>query len=262
MLQIFRDATADILEALRLRRIWIALASEDITDRHRRMMLGPLWILLNYFALLAIFIFLFGRGANVVHFPAYAGVGLFVWTFISEILGNSAGLFVREQGLIKGTVMPLSLYVMRATAQSVIRSGYLLVGCLAILILTDTPFFWAWGYSLIGMLVVVVAAPAAALVLAFLGAYIPDSQHIIGNAMRIGMFLTPIFWEKGSRGGFREKFYDWNPFTHFLDIVRDPILYGTFPHRAMLICIVLTALAWLVALFVLGRFRRNVVFVL
>ena len=48
-------------------------------------------------------------------------------------------LFAREESFIKGTTLPLTVYVMRLAMQSVIRAGYALVGCLAILLLSGTP---------------------------------------------------------------------------------------------------------------------------
>ena len=42
MLQTLESARSDIRAAFRLRHVWIALASEDIGDQHRRTALGPL----------------------------------------------------------------------------------------------------------------------------------------------------------------------------------------------------------------------------
>ncbi len=100
------------------------------------------------------------------------------------------------------------------------------------------------------------------MIFAFLGAYFPDSQFIVQNMTRIGMFLTPVFWAHTGSGGAREIVYYWNPFTYFLEIVRVPIVSGDVPVRSLLLCAAIALGAWMVAMFLMGRYRREVVFVL
>jgi lipopolysaccharide transport system permease protein len=78
------------------------------------------------------------------------------------------------------------------------------------------------------------------------------------------MFLTPVFWAHTSQTALsvRGIFYYWNPFTYFLEIVRVPILSGDAPLRSFALCIAISGAAWLLALFLLGRLRRQVVFML
>ena len=263
MPKVFDSAIADISAALRMKRVWLALASEDISDQHRRTSLGPLWLLINYLAFALTFIFVLGRGEHVSNYPAYVAVGLLVWFYIMEVISQSLMLFVREESFIKGTTLPLSVYVMRLAAQSLIRAGYAALGCLLILFVSGVGISPAWGWSALGIAIVMLTAPAAIILCAFLGAYFPDSQYIISNLMRIGMFLTPVFWiHTGNEHGARALLYYWNPFTYFLEIVRVPILSGDVPMRSLLLCAVISLCAWIIALGVLGRYRKEVVFVL
>jgi lipopolysaccharide transport system permease protein len=98
--------------------------------------------------------------------------------------------------------------------------------------------------------------------MAFLGAFFPDSQYIVSNLMRIGMFLTPVFWVYNHSGSIQHFFYYWNPFTYFLAIVRVPIVSGDVPYWSFLVCVAVGVAFWTLALLLLGRFRRDVVFVL
>lgn len=261
LLATIKSAMEDIGSALRMRRVWVALAQETIGDQHRRTALGPLWLLLNYLAFAGTFIFVFQRGdSSMANYPAYVAVGLLVWFYIMEVLTQSVTLFVREESFIKGTTLPLTVYVMRLFMQSVIRAGYALVGCAAILALSGIGVSAMWGWSLLGLVVVLATAPAAILIFAFLGVYFPDSQFIVSNLMRIGMFLTPVFWTYDNAGGVRHIFYYWNPFTYFLEIVRVPIIAGDVPARSFLLCVGLGLALWAFALLLLGRLRKQVVF--
>jgi lipopolysaccharide transport system permease protein len=260
LMQILVDAAEDISESIRRRPLWLALAKEDIGDQHRRTALGPLWLLLNYLAFAGTFIAIFGHSDPYPAYPAYVAVGLLVWFYIMEVLTQSVSLFVREAGYIKGTTLPLSLYVMRLTAQSVIRMTYALAGCVAILVLAGTPVTTSWFSSLAGLALVVVATPAAITVFAILGTFFADIQFIMPHVMRLGMFLTPVFWVHTGGGGVRDIFYYWNPFTYFLEMVREPIITGTVPVQPFVVSAAMTLGVWALAIFLLGRFRKEIVF--
>ncbi|MBK1623204.1 ABC transporter permease [Afifella marina] len=260
MLKWLWAAFADLREGIAFRRAWMALAGEDITDQHRRTALGPIWLLINYLAFVGTFIAIFGyaRGAG---FSAYVALGFFVWMYLSEVINQSISLFVREENFIKGTRLPLSVYVFRLTMQSLIRAGYALIGLLGLLFILGTPITMAWMWSLIGILLIVAITPAAITVLAVAGAFFPDLQFVVGNVIRLGLFLTPIFWYP-AEGAIRGHFYFWNPFTYFLEIVRVPITDGVLPLHAFYVCGLIGAISWLLALWSLGRFRRQIIFVL
>lgn len=262
ILTALRGGLADIRDGLRRRRVWVALANEDIGDQHRLTTLGPIWLLLNYLLFVGTFMFVFGHGDSAhPDYPAYVAVGLFVWLFMSEVISQSLTLFVRERGFIQGTTLPLTVYVLRLAMQSVIRSSYALLGCVAILLIAGTPLSAGWLWSLAPLLLILAIAPAVIVVLAFLGTYIPDTQYIVSNMMRIGMFLTPIFWYYDGTGGVRHAFYYWNPFTYFIEVVRIPVLQGVFPVQFFLICLSMGALLWILAVLTLGRLRKQVAFV-
>ncbi len=255
-------AFADLSAAIRMRRVWLALAHEDIGDQHRRTALGPVWLLLNYIAFAATFIFIFRSGGSGSGYVSYVATGLFIWFYIMETMNESTSLFLREESLIKGTVLPLSIYVMRQTWRSVIRSGYAFAGCVALLVLAGDPIPLGSLWAIPGMIVIILVTPAVVTIFAFIGAFFPDSSYIINNLMRIGMFLTPVFWSYEGSKGVRHVFYYYNPFTYFLEIVRVPILTGETPIFALLFCGGVGIFSWVLALFLLGRYRKRLAFIL
>jgi lipopolysaccharide transport system permease protein len=255
-------ALADLGASLRLWRVWVALAHEDIGDQHRRTTLGPFWLLLNYLIYVGTFLVLFHRGNGTAVYAAHAATGLLVYYYIMETLQQSTTLFVREESFIKGTRLPLPVYVMRLTLQSLIRNAYALVGCLIILATSGVPLTLMWTASLLGMALIVLTTPAAITCLAFLGAYIPDSQYVVSNLLRVGMFLTPVFWMHDTAHGARAIFYWYNPFTYFIEIVRLPIIAGDMPWWYLALCCAMSVGLWVVALMLFVRLRKEVVFVL
>ncbi len=256
------EAFADIVAALKRRRVWVALASEDIGEGFRRTTLGPLWLLINYLLFLGILIVVMGRFADVPNYPAYIASGLLVWLYISEILVEGCGIFTREEGFIKGTVLPLSIYVLRQTMRSVIRGGYMVAGAAIVLLWTGAIPTTLWLTSLGGILVLVLTAPAVIILLGILGVIFPDIQFFMGNIIRVGFFVTPIFWSKPSESGLRALLYQWNPFTYYLDIVRTPIIFDTIALHSWAMVGLMSGGLWIAAILALGYYRRRIVFMI
>ncbi|MEI9425512.1 ABC transporter permease [Mesorhizobium sp. Cs1299R1N1] len=263
MIAALNGAFDDISKAMKLHRVWVALAHEDIGDQHRRTTLGPLWMLVNYFAFVGTFVFVFvTKDASNPSYIAYVAIGMLVWFYLSETIIVSVSLFQREVSFIQGTTLPLFVYVMRLTMQSVIRAGYSLAGCVLILLLSGYGINTNWLLSLLGLLLIVWATPAFILVFAFLGAFFPDSEFIVGNMMRVGMFFTPVFWVYSGQEGIQKYAYHWNPFTYFLAGVREPITAGIFPMHALVVTGCICLGVWALALLLLGRYRKHVVFLI
>src|SRR5690606_33818401 len=104
--------------------VWWALAHEEILDQHRKTTLGPLWLVLNYLLYVGTFVVIFGDKAGVESFGQYAATGMFIWLLVSEAMRAGVSLFRKEESYIKGTTLPLFVYVMRLTAQLTIRTAY------------------------------------------------------------------------------------------------------------------------------------------
>lgn len=261
MTAILRSALSDVKSGWRFRPLWVALATEDIGDQHRRTALGPLWLLINYLLFVGVFILVFGQRSGIPYFTAYSAIGMLIFLYIQEVTLQAVSLFIREEGFIAGTRLPLTVYVLRLTTQSLIRFLYASAGCVLLVAMGGAVLSPNAALSLIGIVNLIVATPAVIIVLAFMGAYFPDSQFIVANAMRIMMFLTPIFWSKGYNHVI-DTLYHFNPLTHYIESIRSPFVYGSMIGFSMYISISITCLFWILAIFLLGRYRTKIVFLI
>jgi ABC-type polysaccharide/polyol phosphate export permease len=144
--------------------------------------------------------------------------------------------------------------------QSLIRTGYAALGCLAILLIGGTPVTIAWLWSLPGVAILLLISPAIIVIFATAGAFFPDLEFIVSNLIRVSIFLTPVFWFPSP--GFHQLLYTWNPLTYFIEAVREPIVAGAPPIVALDICSLITLACWVMATVLLGGFRKQIVFLL
>jgi len=259
MIAIARSAIADLGAGIRMRRVWLALAQEDIDDQHRRTTLGPIWMMLNYLIYIGTFLLVCG-GHGAPNFVAYMSVGMLVFMYLQDVMTRSVTLFRQEKAFIAGTTMPLTVYVLRMAMQNIIRTGYAALGCFALLLLSGTPVTLNWLWSLLGIAEVLAVTIPAIILFALAGVFFPDMQFIITNIIRVGMFLTPIFWVTAP--GPREFLSLYNPLTYFINVIRTPMVSNTPAISALIICAVITLVAWIAAILLLGRHRREIVFLL
>lgn len=186
---------------------------------------------------------------------------MLVWVLLQDVVVQSVSLFGREQSFIAGTTLPLSVYVLRLVLQCLIRTGYAAIGCLAILLIVRAPVTVDALWALPGLGLILLTMPAAIVVFAMAGVFFPDMQFVVSNLIRIAMFLTPIFWVHAD-GRLQAILYQWNPFTHFIEIIREPLTSGQLPAASLLVCAEIGTALWVAALVLLGRYKREVAFLI
>jgi lipopolysaccharide transport system permease protein len=96
-----------------------------------------------------------------------------------------------------------------------------------------------------------------ALLLAVVTARYRDIQPLVGSILQVGMFVTPILWERQRLSGPLSVLVDYNPLYHCIEIVRAPLM-GRAPELWTWIVLIVGAIAgWSVALYLFSRFRRR-----
>ena len=86
-----------------------------------------------------------------------------------------------------------------------------------------------------------------------------DAAHLVQSIMNVALFLTPILYFP-SQVGSKAFILNWNPFTHYIAIIRDPIIYGTQPILSWTVVVSMTIIGWILAIILLHIFRKRVVF--
>ena len=109
-----------------------------------------------------------------------------------------------------------------------------------------------------GIALIIVAVTATNIVLGLLGARFRDFSYGVRMIMMPMFFVTPILWIPDMLSGPRVWLAQLTPFTHFLAIIREPLL-GRVPSLTNYgVVIVITLLLVLLGLRLLGRHRWKV----
>jgi len=110
-----------------------------------------------------------------------------------------------------------------------------------------------------GLVLLLYNALWVTLLLAVLGVRFPDLQFALEALMRLMFFMTPVFWSPGD-DMLRNYLATYNPFAHFLEIVRGPVL-GILPSLTNYgVVAAFSVIGPLVTLALYNRMRHQLVF--
>lgn len=203
------------------------LGWQDIRLMYRRSVLGQFWITLSmaitFAAIGSVFGFIFG--VPLSEYLPFLGVGLVFWSFMSVLLTDGATSFIAAESFLKQLPSPLTTYFLRTVWKTIFVMLHNLVA-LAVLLVIFPP-----GVSLVtlgvlpGVALATVAMGGLGLALAVVSTRFRDVPQILGAAIQVCFYVTPIVWQPAALPeGPRGIILFWNPFHHLLQVIRQPLL--------------------------------------
>ena len=261
-------AFGDLAAGWQQRRLWGHLGLQDVKQGYRRSVLGPLWITISMAATAVALGVLYSAlfELPLEFFLPYVATGLIVWQFIAGCVNEGAQVFIRNEGLIKHLPSPLSVHVLRLVWYQLLlfahNAAVYLV--LAVLFLRDD----------VGA-TVLLAIPALGLLVLnglwfvlFIGVVATrfrDIPPLTGSLVQLLFFMTPIVWvyedfanSADPRIAERARLAELNPFMHFVQIIRQPLLGQPIEARHWVVAGALTAVGWAVAMLAMRNYRARV----
>ena len=254
-------AVLDLANGARLVHSWVILGWHDIRLRYRRSKLGPFWLTISMGILVGALGTVYGallRADNPGYIPHLA-LGLIYWGLISNLVTDGCTTFVRAQAIIREVNLPLSIHVYRVVWRNLLILCHNAVIFIVVAFVFSLPPSWVWFLALPGLLLVCATGVWVCLLLGLVSARFRDVPPIVSSIMRISFFLTPIIWMP-EMWPHRATFLDANPFYHYLEVVRAPLL-GRAPQCLSWLTVVgITIVGSLATLGVFRRFRRRIAY--
>jgi ABC-2 type transport system permease protein len=247
--------------------LWGHLGWQDIRQRYRRSVLGPIWISVTMavtaISLGILYAGLFGNDLSV-QLP-YILVGFIIWGFISGCITEGAEVFIANEGLIKHLPSPLTVHVYRLMWRQVLFFLHNLVVYVVMLVVFPQHLRWTDLSAIPAFGLLVVNGTWVALLLGIVTTRFRDFTPIISSVVQLAFFLTPIVWiyedlanSANATIAERARLVELNPLFHFIEILRRPLLGQPQVLRYWVVVLVITVLGWAATLLVLRRYRARV----
>jgi ABC-type polysaccharide/polyol phosphate export permease len=241
-------------------RVWAIMGWDDIRQRYRRSILGPFWITLSMGVFIFVLSIIYSRlfHTPLEHYMPFLTAGYITWGFISATTNESCTVFLENSRIIKQIKLPYSTYVMRTVWRNLIVYMHTIVIFIPVAIYFRVEPTLLTVYVIPGLFLVLVNQIWVTIVLGIFSARYRDIQPIIGTAIQLLMFATPIMWMAGTANLMHVA--DINPVYHLIEIVRAPLL-GTAPEpRSWLVAIGIAVLGWIMASALMVRTARRIVY--
>lgn len=205
--------------------------------RDQGTFLGFLWTLLQPLAMLSVLYWLFrNRLGETVQYPGlYLLVGIVLWTFFAS--GTAKGLLslVVRRDLISAVTFPRELIVISAVLTVMYSSTLEFLVVLGFALAIGAGLSWAWLALPLVLLLEGVLVVGCALLFAPWYVYARDLDNIWNIVLRIGFFLTPIFYlPEHFLSASDRAIYMLNPVTQIMTQARQILLQHEFPSLAAL----------------------------
>lgn len=254
-------ALDDLREGLLNIHLWPMLGWQDVKQRYRRSVLGPFWLTLSTAVIIGgmgpLYSKLFNQQLN--DYLPFLAVGFVVWQLISLLVSDACTAFITAEAFIKQVRLPLTIYIMRIVWKNLIIFFHNFA--IVILVLAYFKQTLDWHLLLFPLALFIFAANFfwIAMILALVCARFRDIPQIAINVVQLAFFLTPVMWQPSLLGR-----HAWtvnlNPFYHFVEIVRAPLLNGPSNSLSWIVVCGISVLGFAMTIALLSRFRARVAY--
>jgi lipopolysaccharide transport system permease protein len=238
------------------RELLAHMTVRHLKGQFKQSVLGYSWTLVNPLSQMLILTFVFSRilqvptGIPGVPYTLFLFMGLLPWNFFSAAVSSATGSVSGAAGLVTKVYFPREILPIAAILTKVVD---LLVG---LLILTGLMVFFghlpAWTSVWVPLLFLVqfVFTVGLSLPLAALNLYFHDVSFLVGVALTLWFYLTPVLYPLSRVPEGYQWLFDLNPNSLFIEAYRRVVLQGISPGTER----VLMGLAISLATFVVGYY--------
>lgn len=237
----------------------------EIRGRYANSVLGVSWAIVQPLALLALYTFVFSHVMKVrftgdgtaTNFPLYLFCGMLPWLAFADGVTRASSVLMEQTPLIKKVVFPIEILpaylVISALLMEFVGLGVLLVG---VVVFSD-----GLGWSLLALPVIVVLqfmfTMGIAWFVACAGVAIRDVRHLLGVALTLWMFLTPVVYPADMVPARFRWVLAVNPLYYVVQAYRDIVLGHQAPQLSHLAVLAAMALASFVAGYAAFRYLKH-----
>jgi lipopolysaccharide transport system permease protein len=216
----------------------------EVIGRYRGSYLGIFWSFLTPLFMLAVYTFVFsvvfesrwGTGSgSKLEFALVLFCGLTTFNIFAETVNRAPGLIVGNVNYVKKVIFPLEILPVVALGSAMVQALISLSLLLVALVFFMGVINWTIILIPLVLLPLILLSLGLGWFFASLGAYLRDVGHLIGIAVQVLMFMTPIFYSITSiPENLRWVFY-LNPINNVVEDMRRVVIWGQLPNWQWLV---------------------------
>lgn len=221
------------------RRLVRSLTARRLQERFRASLLGATWVFLQPLLMLAVYAFAFvlvlgigGRDASAearieLTFSIFAG--LIVFSLFNETLQRSATCVASQPQFVKKVVFPLDALPIVALGESLLLAS---ASCVVLLLGTALLLgrvHATWLLLPLPLALLAMSTLGIAWALAAVGVFVRDLAQVLGVALQMLFFLTPVCYRLADVPAWARDLVALNPLVPIIETMRGLVLHGQLP---------------------------------
>ena len=254
-------------ELIHYRDLILMLFFRDFITVYKQTVLGPLWYIISPLLSTFVYGFTFGRiariGTDGVPGVLFYFSGTMLWTFFSTCLNSASNIFIHNHGVFGKVYFPrlvVPIATTFSTALKMLIQFAVLMGFLVYYIMSGSPVRPTPMALLFPLMILWLGALGTGfgMVMSALTTKYRDLNHVLGLALHLMMFVTPVVYPLSQVPvSFRSFFYA-NPVSAPMELFRLWFYgVGNVPAEMVIISIAVTILVVLLGLVLFTRNART-----
>ncbi len=247
--------------------LWL-FVKRDFVAQYKQTILGPLWHFIQPIFTTLMFLFIFGRIANIPTdgidaVPFYMS-GIAIWNYFSACLTATSSTFVANAGIFGKVYFPRLVIPLSTVMSNLVKFGIQFLLLLAVMIwygYKNENFHIGVSWLLIPVLVLMMATLGLGLgiIISSLTTKYRDFTVLIGFAVQLLMYATPVAYPLSYlEGKSYASWVSWNPLSPIVEGFRWALFQkGTLDPQGLLFSGGITVLLLFIGMLVFSKVERS-----
>jgi len=227
------DVPSHLIEWWRRRDLLWHMTVRHLRGQYKQSVLGFAWAFVNPLLQMLILSFVFSKILRVPSegepYPLFLFVGLVPWIFFSGALGSATDSVVGASSLVTKVYFPREILPTAAVLTKLVDLGFgMLILAGLMVYYGDPPGLTALWFPVI-FAIQLIFTLGLALPLAAMNLFFHDVRFLVGVALNLWFYLTPVLYPVDIIPEQYRWIFDINPMAIFINAYRRVILHGDAP---------------------------------
>ena len=219
----------NLKEVWRYRDLLVLFVKRDFVAQYKQTILGPLWHFIQPVFTSIMFLFVFGKIANIptdgIEPIVFYLASITIWNYFSSCLTATSNTFVANAAIFGKVYFPRLVIPLSTVASNMVRFGIQFLLLLAVMGwfgIRDGHFHFGASWLLVPLLVLMMAGMGLGLgiIISSLTTKYRDFTVLIGFAVQLLMYATPVAYPLSFLSGKYAAIIRWNPLSPIVETFR------------------------------------------
>ena len=235
------------------------LVSKDFKLKYRRSVLGVVWSVLNPLLMMvvmaAVFSYMMRYNADdIPSFPLYIILGNVTFSLMSDSTSQGMGSIIGASSLLKKVKITRWVFPVEKVLFAMLNFAFSLIAVAIVMVIVGiAPTLWLLMLPVF-LLYMGVFCVGLSMFLSAASVFFRDVMHLWGVILTAWTYATPLFYPESILPHWMITLEKFNPMYHYVNYIRELLLYGRAPSLELnLACIACALIALVIGIIVFKR---------